>query len=1494
MSASRNVVATFALDLTSRLLTVEKEGNGASAGSVTSAPAGISCGATCSASYSDGTSVTLTATPGTDNAFDGWGEAGASCGTATTCTISMTQARTVTASFTLAANTHVLSVYKQGTGAGTVTSSTGGISCGSTCSAAYALGTTVTLTATRNLDSTFGGWSGGGCSGTATTCVLTMTEDKEVTATFSGITQLLTVTKAGTGQGTVSATGLTCSGSTCTGTYNYNASVTLTASPTAGNTFAGWSGDGSSCGTAVNCQISMTQDRNVTATFTVNTTNYTLTVTKAGTGTGTITATPALSCSGNTCTGTFAGGTAVSITATPDAGSTFAGWGGACGSGTGTCSLNISSNTTATATFNTTVNTYALTVTKAGTGTGTVTSNPAGISCGTTCPNATYSFNSGTSVTLSAAVGTNSSFAGWSGDGTSCGTTATCVVTMSAAKSVTATFNTSGTTYALTVTKQGPGTIVGDPGTVTSSPAGINCGSDCTESYVSGTTVTLTATANASTNSIFAYWSGDGSSCGTAATCVVTMSAVKNVTASFDATTGPYALTVTKAGTGTGTVTSTPAGISCGSTCSLYFNIGTVVTLSAAAGLDSTFGGWSGGGCSGTATTCVLTMTEDKEVTATFSGITQLLTVTKAGTGQGTVSATGLTCSGSTCTGTYNYNASVTLTASPTAGNTFAGWSGDGSSCGTAVNCQISMTQDRNVTATFTVNTTNYTLTVTKAGTGTGTITATPALSCSGNTCTGTFAGGTAVSITATPDAGSTFAGWGGACGSGTGTCSLNISSNTTATATFNTTVNTYALTVTKAGTGTGTVTSNPAGISCGTTCPNATYSFNSGTSVTLSAAVGTNSSFAGWSGDGTSCGTTATCVVTMSAAKSVTATFNTSGTTYALTVTKQGPGTIVGDPGTVTSSPAGINCGSDCTESYVSGTTVTLTATANASTNSIFAYWSGDGSSCGTAATCVVTMSAVKNVTASFDATTGPYALTVTKAGTGTGTVTSTPAGISCGSTCSLYFNIGTVVTLSAAAGASSTFAGWSGDGASCGTAATCVVTMNAAKSVTATFNTTGPSYTLTVDPTTGSGLGTVTSSPPGINCGSGGSDCTESYVSGTTITLTAAPNAISNFTGWGGDKDTCTTATTCVLTMNLARNVTAKFALKTYTLSVYKEGTGTVTSTPEGIACGGYCGAVYDHGTVVTLTAAPGTNYAFSGWSGGGGCGGGGIVQCAFTIEADTTITATFVPSYTLTVNKTGDGASNGTVTSTPAGINCGTTCASTFAQGTVVTLTADAPYGTLFGGWSGCSSVNGSTCTVNLGANTTVGAVFTKLSFSLTVHKNGGTCATSSTLTSSPAGINCGSTCNSNFTHGTQVTVTANPGYGCALSEWTAGCSGGSSNSCTVTMDGNQTVDASFVPTQRIDVDTYGDGYVSGFDWDGQWDSIQCGWNGYACYDQCSVDVPEGTRYYFYPVGSHTYWGDACSSFSAGQACEITVGTSTMYVGADFTCSSCNRCY
>jgi Pro-kumamolisin, activation domain/IPT/TIG domain/PASTA domain len=76
-------------------------------------------------------------------------------------------------------------------------------------------------------------------------------------------------------------------------------------------------------------------------------------------------------------------------------------------------------------------------------------------------------------------------------------------------------------------------------------------------------------------------------------------------------------LTVSKAGSGSGTVTSAPAGIDCGTTCTHDFVFGTSVTLTATAGSHSHFSGWSGGGCSGTGT-CTVTMNAAVSVTATF------------------------------------------------------------------------------------------------------------------------------------------------------------------------------------------------------------------------------------------------------------------------------------------------------------------------------------------------------------------------------------------------------------------------------------------------------------------------------------------------------------------------------------------------------------------------------------------------------------------------------------------------------------------------------------------------------------------------------------------------------------------------------------------------------------------------------------------------------------------------------------------------------------
>ncbi len=166
--------------VTTYALTVAKAGTGA--GTVTSSTGGINCGTACAASFTSGTTVTLTATAASGSTFAGW--SGACVGTGA-CVVSMTTARAVTATFDTSGGTsYALTVTRTGTGSGTVTSSTGGIDCGTTCAASLASGTTVTLTATAASGSTFAGWSGA-CTSTTGTCAVTMTAARAVTATFS-------------------------------------------------------------------------------------------------------------------------------------------------------------------------------------------------------------------------------------------------------------------------------------------------------------------------------------------------------------------------------------------------------------------------------------------------------------------------------------------------------------------------------------------------------------------------------------------------------------------------------------------------------------------------------------------------------------------------------------------------------------------------------------------------------------------------------------------------------------------------------------------------------------------------------------------------------------------------------------------------------------------------------------------------------------------------------------------------------------------------------------------------------------------------------------------------------------------------------------------------------------------------------------------------------------------------------------------------------------
>jgi subtilisin family serine protease len=263
-----------------------------------------------------------------------------------------------------------------------------------------------------------------------------------------------------------------------------------------------------------------------------------LTVSKAGPGSGTVTSSPAGINCGSSCSAGFAAGTDVTLTASAAAGSTFAGWGGAC-SGTGICVVSMTTARSVTATFNgmsvTTPLVNGQTATNLSGQQGSFQYFYIDVPAGATNLVIETSGGSG-DADLYVRLGTAPTTAVFDCSSTGSVSNETCSFavpvagryyillygfTSYAGVSMQASFTTNAQT--LTVEKVGTG-----DGSVSSSPAGIDCGAVCYASFAYGTSVTLTAVA--ASNSQFLGWGG---ACAGGGSCTVTMSEAKSVTARF-------------------------------------------------------------------------------------------------------------------------------------------------------------------------------------------------------------------------------------------------------------------------------------------------------------------------------------------------------------------------------------------------------------------------------------------------------------------------------------------------------------------------------------------------------------------------------------------------------------------------------------------------------------------------------------------------------------------------------------------------------------------------------------------------------------------------------------------------------------------------------------------------------------------------------------------------------------------------------------------------
>lgn len=528
-------------------------------------------------------------------------------------------------------------------------------------------------------------------------------------------------------------------------------------------------------------------------------------------------------------------------------------------------------------------------------------------------------------------------------------------------------------------------------------------------------------------------------------------------------------------------------------------------------------------------------------------------------------------------------------------------------------------------------------LKVTGAGTVTNTVSGTtittlPSLTCTDlATCTaspaGVYATGAIVTLSATPSAGYSFVAWGGACSGTSNSCKVLMNEVKNVSATFGTGI--FPLTVSLTGAGSGTVISSPSGISWSNTggilsgTNSYSYVYADNPTVTLTATPDPLMLFTGWSGGGCS-GSASTCSVTMSQAREVQANFEIDPILTVGIASTSGSKKVTSDIGAIdcTSDNANGTTGT-CSDSYILDQQVVLTATSGISSWSVVPS-SAIISSCASGnLTCTVKMSVDTQVFAVYSG--APVTVSIEGSSTGFGTVNSgeSPANISnCGGNdgpkCTYVYSAGTNVVLTRTAQSGSTFTGWSITGAvansgTCtSTSTTCAFTANNSVSVTAQFSLT------TILTLATSGSGTISGSPTLSN--SSGS-WTETYATSPhqSVSLTANPATGHAFIGWTGGS--CSGTSTCSLTMDNDKYVTAEFSALTYSITFYDtnsgSGGGAGGGTAPALQSGSGVGSVTLNANTLSLSG-----YTFAGWA---------------TSNGSTTVTYANSASVSITSNTT-----------------------------------------------------------------------------------------------------------------------------------------------------------------------------------------------------------------------------------------------------------------
>ena len=353
--------------------------------------------------------------------------------------------------------------------------------------------------------------------------------------------------------------------------------------------------------------------------------------------------------------------------------------------------------------------------------------------------------------------------------------------------------------------------------------------------------------------------------------------------------------------------------------------------------------------------------------------------------------------------------------------------------------------------------------------------------------------------------------------------------------------------------------------------------------------------------------------------------------------------------------------------------------------------------------------------------------------------------------------YESGTVIRLTAVPDSQWQFVGWSGSIES--TNSVVELTMTEAKEVSAFFI--RKQYPLTINIV---GKGSVTEEV--INTGK-----LQDYDSDTVVRLTAVPDNEWDFVGWTGE--ILSANPVIELTMTEAKEISAFFVRKQYPLTINIEGEGTVT---EEIISSGKI-QDYESGSVVRLTAVPGNQWEFVGWT-------GAIESTNPVIELTMTeakeVSALFVKiQYPLTVNIEGEGTVIEEI------INGGKL--QDYDSGSVVRLTAVPSNDWEFVGWTGAVESTNPIIELTMTEAKEVTAVFAKIQFSLTIDIDG-----SGTVLEEKVEVDTDKF--KFYDIGTVVRLTAVPDTGWVFDGWT-GVVVSSESVIEITMDSSKKVSARF---------------------------------------------------------------------------------------------------